>query len=92
MSIIFKDFFRTAQETLSVEVIKTNLLSVYKEIIVVCFEIRTKRIITSRGGGDSIFGHFKKRRKLTIVFAVALCQSAWKITAPNKIIFIKFCI
>jgi len=42
MWTVFKDSFRTTQQTLSVLVIKTNQLNFHKEIIAVRFEIHTK--------------------------------------------------
>jgi hypothetical protein len=44
--VIFKDPVRIAQYTLSVSVIKTNHLMLYREIIAVCSEIHTKSINT----------------------------------------------
>ena len=43
-SPVFKDSVRTAQETHSVSVIRTNQLILYREIMVVCSEIHTKHI------------------------------------------------
>ena len=42
--VTYKDPVRTAQETLSVSVTKTNQLMLYREIIAVCSEIHTKHV------------------------------------------------
>jgi hypothetical protein len=47
--IIFKDSVRTAQQTPSVSVLRTNKLLVYSEIIAPCSEIHTKHINTLCG-------------------------------------------
>ena len=46
---MFKTPVRPAQKTHSVSVIKTNLLTLYREIIAVCFEIHKKHINTLCG-------------------------------------------
>jgi hypothetical protein len=42
VSVSFKDPVRTAHETFSALVIKTDELKLYREIIAVCYEIHTK--------------------------------------------------
>jgi hypothetical protein len=41
---IYKDPVRTAQQALFFSVIKTNLLILYRKVIAVCSQIRTKHI------------------------------------------------
>ena len=47
--ILFKDPVRTAQKTLSVSIIKTSQLMLYREIVAVCSQIHTKHINTVCG-------------------------------------------
>ena len=46
---MYEDPVRTAQQTLSVWVIKTSQLTPYREIIAICSEIHTKHINTPCG-------------------------------------------
>ena len=46
---VFRDTIRTAQETHSVSVIKASKLTLCREIIAVCSEIRTKHVRTLCG-------------------------------------------
>jgi hypothetical protein len=63
----------------------------YREIMAVCSEIRTKHINTLCGQNVGLFlAAFAKLRRATLSFVMSVHPSAWNNSVPAGRIFIKF--